>query len=56
MHALVEQAEERVIVIEAIKLVEGELAHAVDAIWVVNATPQKRNWHDSSKPATWQNR
>jgi len=40
MHALVEQAEERVIVIEAIKLVEGELAHAVDAIWVVNATPE----------------
>ncbi|MFZ4828552.1 MAG: dephospho-CoA kinase [Phototrophicaceae bacterium] len=40
IHALVERAKQRVIVIEAIKLIEGELANDVDAIWVVNATPE----------------
>ncbi len=36
---LVKRAPQRVIVIEAIKLVEGELGDWVDAIWVVDASP-----------------
>ena len=40
IHALVERARQRVIVIEAIKLIEGELANDVDSIWVVNATSE----------------
>ena len=27
------------VVVEAIKLLEGELRHAVDAVWVVDASP-----------------
>lgn len=42
INALVTRAKQRVIVIEAIKLVEGDLAKAVDAIWVVDAAPQTR--------------
>jgi dephospho-CoA kinase len=33
-------AEERIVVIEAIKLLEGELQRAVDSIWVVDAAPE----------------
>lgn len=36
---LVKRAPQRVIVIEAIKLVEGELGEWVDAVWVVDAAP-----------------
>lgn len=42
INALVSRAKQRVVVIEAIKLVEGDLATAVDAIWVVDASPQVR--------------
>ena len=37
---LVKSAAEDVVVIEAIKLLEGDLRNAVDAIWVVNASPE----------------
>ncbi|MBL8162334.1 MAG: dephospho-CoA kinase [Anaerolineae bacterium] len=37
---LVSRAPQRVVVIEAIKLLEGDLANAVDEIWVVDATPE----------------
>lgn len=37
--ALVTRAQQRVVVIEAIKLLEGDLAQMVDAVWVVNASP-----------------
>lgn len=37
--ALVNAAAQPVLVIEAIKLLEGDLATAVDAIWVVDAAP-----------------
>jgi dephospho-CoA kinase len=40
INTLVSRSKQRVIVIEAIKLVEGDLANAVDAIWVVDAAPQ----------------
>lgn len=40
INALVTRAQQRVIVIEAIKLVEGGLAEMVDAVWVVDAKPQ----------------
>ena len=33
-------AEPRVVVIEAIKLLEGGLKHAVDSVWVVDASPE----------------
>ena len=36
----IREAEEGIVVIEAIKLLEGDLKHAVDAIWVVDAAPQ----------------
>ena len=36
----IREAEERIVVIEAIKLLEGELKHAVDSIWVVDAAPE----------------
>jgi dephospho-CoA kinase len=39
IHALVSRARQRVVVIEAIKLVEGDLASDVDAIWVVDSSP-----------------
>jgi dephospho-CoA kinase len=38
--ALVTRAKQPVIIIEAIKLLEGELADAVDEVWVVNAKPE----------------
>lgn len=38
--ALVARAKQRVVVIEAIKLVETNLADMVDAIWVVDASPE----------------
>ena len=40
IHALINRSKQRVIVIEAIKLLEGDLAQEVDAVWVVNAKPQ----------------
>lgn len=40
INTLVARAKQRVIVIEAIKLYEGDLAAAVDSIWVVNAKPE----------------
>ncbi|MCK6577333.1 MAG: dephospho-CoA kinase [Anaerolineae bacterium] len=40
IHILVSRAKQRVIVVEAIKLLEGELADAVDSVWVVDATPE----------------
>lgn len=36
----IREAEERIVVIEAIKLLEGELKRAVDSIWVVDAAPE----------------
>lgn len=39
VNTLVSRARQRVVVIEAIKLVEGDLGSAVDAIWVVDASP-----------------
>lgn len=40
INTLVSRSKQRVVVIEAIKLIEGDLANAVDAIWVVDAAPQ----------------
>lgn len=40
IEALVEAAPQTVLVIEAIKLLEGDLAEAVDAVWVVDAAPE----------------
>lgn len=40
INTLAKRAKQRVIVIEAIKLLEGDLKDAVDAVWVVNAKPQ----------------
>lgn len=37
---LVRDADARVVVIEAIKLLEGELKNAVDSVWVVDASPR----------------
>ncbi len=42
IHQLIREAERRVVVIEAIKLLEGELRQVVDAVWVVNAAPETR--------------
>lgn len=38
--SLVRAAPQTVLVIEAIKLLEGDLAEAVDAVWVVDAAPE----------------
>lgn len=38
--ALVTRAKQRVIIIEAIKLLEGDLVNVVDEIWVVDAKPE----------------
>lgn len=38
--ALVTRAKQPIIIIEAIKLLEGDLADAVDEVWVVNASPK----------------
>ena len=40
INVLINRSQQRVVVIEAIKLLEGDLAEAVDAIWVVDAKPQ----------------
>lgn len=40
INTLVARAKQRVVVIEAIKLLEGDLANAVDTVWVVNASPE----------------
>lgn len=40
INTLVTRAKQPVIVIEAIKLLEGDLKDAVDTVWVVNAKPQ----------------
>ena len=37
---LIREADSPVLVIEAIKLLEGELKNAVDAVWVVDASPR----------------
>jgi len=37
---LIREAEAEVVVIEAIKLLEGELKRAVDSVWVVDASPE----------------
>lgn len=37
---LISRSKQRVVVIEAIKLLEGDLKDAVDTVWVVNSTPQ----------------
>lgn len=42
INALVTRAKQRVVVIEAIKLLEGDLANAVDVVWVVDAAPETR--------------
>ena len=42
IHQGIQSAERRVVVIEAIKLLEGELRQVVDAVWVVNAAPETR--------------
>lgn len=38
----IREAEERIVVIEAIKLLEGALKHVVDSIWVVDAAPENQ--------------
>ncbi len=38
--ALVSRAPQKVVVVEAIKLLEGDLAQAVDEIWVVDSSPE----------------
>ena len=40
VNALVSRAQQKVVVVEAIKLLEGDLAQAVDEIWVVDASPE----------------
>jgi dephospho-CoA kinase len=40
INTLVARSKQRVVVIEAIKLLEGNLADAVDTVWVVNASPE----------------
>ncbi len=38
--ALIQRAKQKVIIVEAIKLLEGELFNVVDEVWVVNAKPE----------------
>lgn len=38
--ALIQRAKQKVIIVEAIKLLEGELVNVVDEVWVVNAKPE----------------
>ena len=40
INALVSRAQQKVVVVEAIKLLEGDLAQAVDEVWVVDASPE----------------
>lgn len=40
INALISRSKQGVVVVEAIKLLEGNLANAVDAVWVVDASPE----------------
>lgn len=40
INTLITRASQQVIVVEAIKLLEGDLANAVDSVWVVDAKPE----------------
>ncbi|MBN8620138.1 MAG: dephospho-CoA kinase, partial [Anaerolineae bacterium] len=40
--ALVSRASQPIIVVEAIKLLEGDLVNAVDEVWVVDASPESQ--------------
>jgi dephospho-CoA kinase len=40
INTLVSRAKQKVVVIEAIKLLEGDLGKAVDEVWTVNASPK----------------
>ncbi len=40
INTLISRSKHRVIVIEAIKLLEGDLVNSVDEVWVVDASPQ----------------
>lgn len=40
INALISRSKQRVVVVEAIKLLEGDLAKAVDEVWVVDAKPE----------------
>lgn len=40
IHTLISRAKQRVVVIEAIKLLESDLMKHVDAVWVVDASPE----------------
>lgn len=40
INRLIRESDARVVVIEAIKLLEGELKNAVDSVWVVDASPR----------------
>ena len=42
INTLVARSKQRVVVIEAIKLLEGSLANDVDAVWVVDAAPKNQ--------------
>lgn len=42
INALITRATQKVIVVEAIKLLEGDLASMVDAVWVVDASPESQ--------------
>ncbi len=42
INALVSRAPQKVVVVEAIKLLEGDLAQAVDEVWVVDASPENQ--------------
>jgi len=42
INALVSRAQQRVVVVEAIKLLEGDLGQAVDEVWVVDASPESQ--------------
>ena len=40
INTLIKRSKQRVVVVEAIKLLEGDLAAMVDTVWVVDASPQ----------------
>ncbi|MEP7291491.1 MAG: dephospho-CoA kinase [Chloroflexota bacterium] len=40
INALVSRAKQRVVIVEAIKLLEGNLVNGMDAVWVVDASPE----------------
>jgi dephospho-CoA kinase len=42
IQALTQRSKQRVVVIEAIKLLEGDLKDMIDAVWVVNAKPENQ--------------